>query len=63
MPCIPAISSIIVSPEANQTTSTLIAVSASPVCTSHAVVSLTRPSLASTKFAVPEVGWSSTTAM
>ncbi len=63
MACIPAISSIMVNPEANQITRMLIAVSASPVCTSQAVVALTMPSLASTKFAVPDSGWSSTTAM
>src|SRR5450631_176912 len=63
MPCIPAISSIMVSPAANQITRTLIAVRASPVCTSHAVESFTMPNLASTKFAVPESGCSSTTAM
>jgi hypothetical protein len=56
MDCMPAISSIMVSPEAKQTTSTLMAVTASPVCTSQAVVSLTMPSLDSTKLAVPDVG-------
>jgi hypothetical protein len=63
MPCIPAMSSIIVSPAANQTTRMQIAVMASPVCTSHAVLALTIPSLASTTFAVPGSGCSSTTAM
>src|SRR5215469_1201128 len=63
MPCMPAISSIMVSPEANQITSTEIAVSARSVWTSHAVVELTMPSLDRTKLAVPELGWNSTTAM
>src|SRR5215469_2633025 len=63
MACIPAISSIIVNPAANQITRKLIAVRASPVCTSQAVVALTTPNLARTKFTVPDCGWSSTTAM
>ena len=53
MLCMPAISSIMVRPEANQTTSTQIAVRASPVCTSQAVWPLTMPSLDSTKFTEP----------
>lgn len=52
-----------VSPDAPQMTSTLIAVRARPECTSHAVVSQTIPSLDSRKFTVPEDGWSSTTLM
>ena len=40
-----------------------IAVVAWPVCTVHAVVSLTIPSLDSTKFTVPEPGCNSTRAM
>src|SRR5215469_10837983 len=63
MPCMPAISSIMVRPEANQITSTQTAISARLVWTSHAVVELTMPSLDRTMLAVPEVGWNSTTAM
>ena len=63
MACIPAISSIMVNPEASQITRMQIAVRASPVCTSQAVVTLTMPNLARTKFTDPDCGWSSTTAM
>ena len=55
--------SIIVSPDANQMTRMLIAVSASPVCTSQAVLALTMPSRDSRTLIEPESGCSSTTPM
>ena len=63
MLCIPAMSSIIVSPEANQMTRMQMAVVARPVRTVHAVVALAIPSLDRTKFTLPELGCSSTKAI
>ncbi len=60
MPCIPAMRIIMVNPEANQMTSTQMAVVASAVFAVHAVLMLARCSLERMTFMVPKPGWSST---
>jgi hypothetical protein len=60
MLCLPAMSSIIVNPEANQTTRTQIAVMASPVLAVQGVLMPAMPSLDRITLMVPKPGWSST---
>ena len=60
MLCIPAMSSIIVNPEANHTTRTQMAVRASPVLAVQGVLIPTMWSLDRMTLIVPKPGWSST---